>query len=332
MKTGGRLAGDPSGNAQALSGPIVKDAGGNLLVLCARDLVEESAVLFQDGRRVGIRPSGFRPSITDQRDPISLVAWYSVDRGVTIAPDRAIFDGFVEDHEDIGGDIAVTAPDGDLPGRIVGIDAYVDFELPWSGGDVTIEGLIRISLRDSAADFPIGWSGGAVRTEAGRLVGIIVGELEGDALVAPISPILKAEGLMLASERDISRHNADVLHPSLASDAPGLMDVVQTVQVGRGSVGSDPMRTIVDRWLRLTSASTEIVSASGPDPHEIFMIDVSQADALTQQFFVYLGVIADDSEADLMERAAEEIQSIMESKAKYFPDLPRSSFRRVMDG
>jgi len=213
IATGCRVYASPT-DAYALAGPAVVDLEDNILVLTSRELLLLEPVLSthsgSDDERAGVRPSGYFHAEGPESSPGRLVGWFrpeaklsTLDLVERVAPVASI---------SLSHEVLIPSIDGGAVGRICGKNCFADFRITSTGEPFLVEGLIRITGRESASEIGDQAVAGAVVLTADRsaLVGLVVGSIEGDLLIAPLDGILAAEGLRLASRSEIEEHNAEI--------------------------------------------------------------------------------------------------------------------------
>ena len=198
----------------ALAGPAVRDLDGNILVLTARELLSLEHTLQMhvgpEAASVGHRPSGYFHSEDAESSPSRLVGWFSPSAKLssTGLPDKIANSSAVHLLEEI----RIPSLQPDPVGYICGIDCFARFKDASTGAASVIAGLFRATgWRDGKHLGALGVAGAVVLSGDGSaVVGLVVGSLEGDVLIAPLDKTLAAEALELASPADIETHNREM--------------------------------------------------------------------------------------------------------------------------
>jgi hypothetical protein len=96
-------------------------------------------------------------------------------------------------------------------GRLTGIGCALNLNDSISQAIRTYSGACEIALPGPADDFATtGDAGAPVVTEAGDLVGFVVGATDTRCFIVPASSVFSAEDIRLATSEDIALHNADI--------------------------------------------------------------------------------------------------------------------------
>jgi hypothetical protein len=219
----------------AYAGAIVKDCRGNLLIITVRDLLADGSQLHaldaNETPEVGTRSGAYFHQEGVSESAIKLLGWFRP--GTLVSGDS---DDLPQNPVDSDGALLgkrVVIPSIDASGVIYGTNAFARFRFADIDQTLTIRGLIRIAGRaqcGSAAD--LGCAGASVFLETG-LLGIVVGVVDDDLLVAPIDRVLAAEDLQLASSQDVLEHNL-----ACAQRAQPKQATTKTIEAVRDALGA----------------------------------------------------------------------------------------------
>jgi hypothetical protein len=250
----------------ALCGPAVRDHKGNLLILTARALLSMGGRFCDgSGTEIGRRPSSyFHPNTVASGSAEQLVGWFSPETGVVAKgnPSRALDSSKVI----LATEVVVSAARVQRSAYICGVNCFARFSLPEAENSLLIDGLIRVTSSDQTIPLAFPGAAGAVVRTAGQLVvGLVVGAVEGDLLIAPLDRVLAAEGLELASPKDLEGHNQSIVsRQTLWAFNTGRQSETVIRMAAALGLKSDPsahVRDIIAAW---TSMSWHLHRESDP--------------------------------------------------------------------
>jgi hypothetical protein len=251
IATGCRVYASPT-DAYALAGPAIVDLEDNILVLTSRELLLLEPVLStrfdSNDESAGVRPSGYFHAEGPESSPGRLVGWFRPEAKLTtfdlverVAPVASI---------GLRHEVVIPSIDGGAVGRICGKNCFADFRITSNGEPFLVEGLIRITGCESASEISDQAVAGAVVLTADKsaLVGLVVGSIEGDLLIAPLDGILAAEGLRLASRAEIEEHNAEIEEAMAAASAGQPVAISSILEVLDGDDPNETVRAKIEAW------------------------------------------------------------------------------------
>lgn len=246
-----------SGAAQtALIGPVVKDQVGNLLMLTSRVLLTQGHIIEIAGESgptaVGQRPTAYFQLEGSERSASQLVGWFTPT--ASIARKNLISKIADKSVDLLAQDVRIPQIGGSTVGYISGLGCYARFRLARSGPSAVIDGLLRVTLNAKillSANVPL--AGGIVTLRDRSLFGIVVGVQGSDLLVVPISDVLTAEGLEMASTADIMAYNEGMKPRRKPKRNPKYPTAVSRIAdtIGfTGDLGAD-WSAVIQEWVAL---------------------------------------------------------------------------------
>lgn len=233
ISPGSKLFSSSRDDHYGLAGPIVKDSVGTLLMLTSRELLSRGIKLYNENVGVADRPSSYFHAEGTISSGLQLVGWFRPSSHVIVDDDYLPPSIANSSEVLLSTGIAIPAIASGACGYICGTNCSARFHLSDIGGPTTFKGLLRASALSD--DRPLGLPGVAgaeVFTEAGALVGIVVGTASGDVLFAPLDEVLAAEGLELANLEDIKLHNDSIRNEPISDKAPEPLQKILTTLPG----------------------------------------------------------------------------------------------------
>ena len=243
----------------ALAGPVITDRTGNLLVLAPCSLLLlGSSLEARDGKhpiRVGERPGAFFTEDDSPNSATTLLGWFRPELQID-ASAGSTWPSIEESMASIlGSAVVVDRSSGAASGYVCAMEESARFKLPNRTAPAAIHGLLRITADEQSRPLAgPGVAGTTVTLEGGALLGLVVGTLEGDVLVAPLNRLFGLEAMKLATLRDIKRHNEAVERQARRPPEP-IEAILDAVAADHGNWQSGIVDWILTGWQKLRTGA-----------------------------------------------------------------------------